>query len=66
MAALANNTVERMNWPEIKLHMPITNNKPISISLLKSFIVEALINFEISYKRGVRQLVNRFKLKANI
>ena len=39
IAALANNRVEKINWPDMKLQMPRTNIRPIITSLFKSFIV---------------------------
>lgn len=47
MAAPANNTVEKMNWPEIKLQMPVKNNNPIKISLLKVFISKFLKSYKV-------------------
>jgi hypothetical protein len=38
MAAPANNTVENMNWPEMKLQMPVMNSSPIKMSLFKALI----------------------------
>ncbi len=37
-AAAANNNVEKMNCPDIKLQMPVINIRPIIMSLLKLFI----------------------------
>jgi hypothetical protein len=39
MAAEANNTVEIMNSPEIKLTMPAININPINRSLVKVVII---------------------------
>lgn len=38
-AALPNKTVEKTNSPEIKLHIPEINIKPVTISFLQSFII---------------------------
>jgi hypothetical protein len=50
MAADANKTVEKINWPEIKLHRPVTNKSAIKMSLFKLFILKFL---KILTERGV-------------
>ena len=39
IAALANSTVEKIYWPDIKLQMPRIKIRPSITSLFKSFIV---------------------------
>ena len=47
IAAAAKNTVDTINTPEIKLHIPITNNAPIAISF---FIFSVYTFFKLNKK----------------